>query len=75
MNPKLVHCLFASMLLGGACAGGVLVAGGGLLLGLLAYSATGSVALVPIAVWAFRPDGRRERTPSALGPRMVPNLH
>ncbi|MFO1105857.1 MAG: hypothetical protein U1E34_07130 [Amaricoccus sp.] len=77
MTPKLVHCLFASMLVGSACAGGAVAAGGGLLLGLLAYSLGGSTSLVPIALLAFRATApaRPNHATAALGPLLVPTLH
>lgn len=59
MKPKLVACMFFSMLVGGACAVAVVVSGGGLLAGLAAYSVAGSAALVPIAFWASHEPGPR----------------
>ena len=52
VKPKLVACLFFSMLVGGACAVAVVTAGGGPLAGLAAYSLAGSITLVPSAFWA-----------------------
>ena len=75
MTPKLVHCLFASMLVGGACAGGAVAAGGGILLGLLAYSLGGSTSLVPIALLAFRAPARADHATRPLGLLLVPTLH
>lgn len=60
MNPKLVGCLGASTAIGGACALATILAGGGFLLGLAAYSFGGSIALVLIAALAFQ-----ERAPRA----------
>ncbi|TPE52753.1 hypothetical protein [Amaricoccus solimangrovi] len=56
MNPRLVGCMFASMLVGGACAGTAICAGWGLLAALGLYSGAGSATLVPLSfLMAGRP--------------------
>lgn len=54
MNPRLVGCLGASMLMGGAFAAAALYSGGGILMAILAYVLIGSFSLVFFALWAFQ---------------------
>lgn len=52
MNPKLVGCLVASMLLGACGAGLAIFFGWGVLVAFAIYSLSGAVSLVPFALLA-----------------------
>lgn len=63
MNPKIVGCLFASVAVGGICAGAAVAGGLGILPGLAIYSLVGSGTLVSGAILASREP--RDPKPSA----------
>lgn len=70
MNPNLVFCMAFAAVVGGLAAGLVVAAGWGVLLGFLAYSASGSVALLLSALYLgyrheLRADAERRRDEAA----------
>jgi hypothetical protein len=75
VNPGLVACLIASILVGAAAAGLMLTAGWGWLAALAGYSFSGSVALVA-ATLAARPGERPVPVPVPARPalRKLPAL-
>jgi hypothetical protein len=68
VNPALVACLIASVLVGASAAGIVLAFGWGLLLAFLAYSLCGSGALVAITLIVLPGEARRPHPVPVLAP-------
>jgi hypothetical protein len=73
VNPGLVACLIASILVGAAAAGLMLTAGWGWLAALVVYSFSGSLALVA-ATLAARPGERPVPVPARPALRKLPPL-
>lgn len=74
MSPKVVVCLVLSVMVGMAAFAWALITGWGVLIGIIAYSLTGSLALVMAAVVASLLESAREDDPSALSQHVTTDI-